>query len=62
MQAHVMGGMSRWPCSTPRPPGRPKPSAGLHDLGALEPGKLADLVILDRDPVADIRNTQAISG
>jgi cytosine/adenosine deaminase-related metal-dependent hydrolase len=33
----------------------------LDDLGTLEPGKLADLVILDRDPLADIRNTMAIA-
>jgi imidazolonepropionase-like amidohydrolase len=30
------------------------------ELGTLEPGKLADLVILDGDPQRDIRNTQKI--
>lgn len=30
------------------------------ELGSLEKGKLADLVVLDRDPLANIRNTQAI--
>lgn len=30
------------------------------DLGSLETGKLADLVILDADPTADIRNTDKI--
>ncbi|MFQ5984611.1 MAG: amidohydrolase family protein [Alphaproteobacteria bacterium] len=30
------------------------------DLGTLEPGKLADMVILNADPLADIRNTRGI--
>jgi imidazolonepropionase-like amidohydrolase len=34
---------------------------GLGDkLGTVEPGKLADLVVLDADPLADIRNTTRI--
>jgi len=33
---------------------------GFTDLGSLEPGKLADLVILDADPTQDIRNTDHI--
>lgn len=31
------------------------------DLGSLEPGKLADLVVLDRDPRADLRNTASVA-
>lgn len=30
------------------------------ELGTIEPGKLADLVLLDRDPLLDIANTRAI--
>jgi imidazolonepropionase-like amidohydrolase len=40
------------------------PSIFLHrraDLGSVEPRKLADLVLLDRNPLEDIRNTRTIS-
>ena len=30
------------------------------DLGTLEAGKLADLIVMDRDPLADIKNTNSI--
>ena len=30
------------------------------EIGSLEPGKLADLLVLDADPTADIRNSQKI--
>jgi imidazolonepropionase-like amidohydrolase len=33
---------------------------GFTDLGTLEAGKWADLVVLDEDPLVDIRNTQSI--
>jgi imidazolonepropionase-like amidohydrolase len=32
----------------------------LDEVGTIEPGKRADLVILEQDPIADIRNTQSI--
>ena len=31
------------------------------DVGSLEPGKLADLVVLDADPTKDIRNSDKVS-
>jgi imidazolonepropionase-like amidohydrolase len=33
---------------------------GVDSIGLLAPGKVADLVILTRDPLEDIRNTLAI--
>lgn len=33
---------------------------GVDSLGLLAPGKVADLLVLARDPLADIRNTRAV--
>jgi imidazolonepropionase-like amidohydrolase len=34
---------------------------GREDFGTLEVGKLADLVVLDRDPLADIANVRSVA-
>ena len=33
----------------------------LDDVGTLEPGKVADLVVLDSDPTEDIRNVRTVA-
>jgi imidazolonepropionase-like amidohydrolase len=33
---------------------------GVDSLGLVAPGKAADLLVLSKDPMADIRNTRAI--
>jgi hypothetical protein len=41
--------------------GNAKSLGSDHELGRIAPGHLADLVVLDSDPLADIRNTRTIS-
>ena len=31
-----------------------------QDLGSIEPGKMADIIVLDKDPLADLRNTTSL--
>jgi hypothetical protein len=60
LEAHVMGGMSPMEALHAATAGSAETIGRLDDLGTLEPGKAADLVILDADPREDIRNTRKI--
>ena len=61
MEAHAMGGMAPMAILHAATAGSAETIGRLRDLGTIEPGKLADLVVLDRDPLADIRNSTAIA-
>jgi hypothetical protein len=60
LQAHVMGGMTPAEALRAGTLGSATDIGRGGEFGSIEPGKFADLVILDRDPLADIANTLAI--
>ena len=61
MEGHVMGGWTPAEVLRAATIGSAQAIGRAADLGSLEPGKIADMVVLDRDPRADIRNTLSIS-
>ncbi|MBV9527483.1 MAG: PD40 domain-containing protein [Sphingomonas sp.] len=61
MEAHVMGGWTPEEALRAATLGSAEAIGREADLGSIEPGKIADLVILDRDPRADIRNSLSIA-
>lgn len=61
MEAHVMGGWTPEEALRAGTLGSSQAIGRDADLGSLERGKIADLVVLDRNPLANIRNTLAIS-
>ena len=61
MQAHVVGGWTPAEALRAATLGSARAIGRESDLGSLDVGKVADMVVLDRDPQADIRNTLAIA-
>jgi Tol biopolymer transport system component len=60
LEAHAMGGMTPMEVLHAATAGAAETIGRLDDLGTLEVGKLADLVVLPNDPRADIRHTRSL--
>jgi hypothetical protein len=61
MQAHARGGWRPAEILRAATVGSAEAIGRSSDLGSIEKGKIADLVVLDRDPLAEIRNAEAIA-
>ncbi|HXV00475.1 MAG TPA: amidohydrolase family protein, partial [Caulobacteraceae bacterium] len=60
MELHALGGMAPMAVLHAATAGSAEAIGRLSDLGTIEPGKIADLVVLAADPLADIRNTRRV--
>jgi Tol biopolymer transport system component/imidazolonepropionase-like amidohydrolase len=59
MELHAAGGMAPMAILHAATIGSAETIGRKADLGSIEPGKLADLVVLAKDPLADIHNARA---
>ncbi|HEV8329907.1 MAG TPA: amidohydrolase family protein [Steroidobacteraceae bacterium] len=60
MEAHVQGGMTPHEALRAGTIGSAEAIGRAAEFGSIEPGKFADLAILDADPRADIRNSRSV--
>lgn len=61
MEAHVQGGMTAMEALRAGTIGSAAAIGRSGEFGSLEPGKFADLVILNADPSVDIRNSKSVA-
>lgn len=60
MEAHALGGMKPMAILRAATVSAAEVIGRLDDMGTLEVGKYADLVVFDADPLADIRNSRSL--
>ncbi|WP_235535589.1 amidohydrolase family protein, partial [Sphingopyxis sp. Root1497] len=60
MEGHALGGMKPMAVLHAATAGAAETIGRLADMGTIEPGKYADLVVFDEDPLTDIRKTMSI--
>jgi imidazolonepropionase-like amidohydrolase len=61
MELHALGGMAPMAVLHAATAGSAEAVGRLSDIGTIEPGKTADLVILSADPLTDIRSTRKVA-
>jgi Amidohydrolase family len=60
LEAHALGGMAPMAVLHAATAGAAETIGRLDDMGTLETGKFADLLVFDRDPLTDIRDTRSV--
>ena len=60
VESYVMGGLAPFEALQTATINAAKYLGAEADLGSIEPGKLADVVLLEGDPLADIKNIRKV--